>query len=139
MCYYKKHTLLSEKKFISRRQLFAEVNRTISNINNNISNGTWRITLFTDSGNDETGDFSGYSFTFGDNGVLTATKAGSSKTGTWNNNNNDFNIDIGEKTDSNKPLGELTDDWDIISKSSMEIKLKDDNNASAEFLTFQKN
>ena len=139
MCYYKKHTLLSEKKFISRRQLFAEVNRTISNINNNISNGTWRITLFTDSGNDETGDFSGYSFTFGDNGVLTATKAGSSKTGTWNNNNNDFNIDIGEKTDSNKPLGELTDDWDIISKSSTEIKLKDDNNASAEFLTFQKN
>ena len=70
---------------------------------------------------------------------MTATKAGSSKTGTWNNNNNDFNIDIGEKTDSNKPLGELTDDWDIISKSSTEIKLKDDNNASAEFLTFQKN
>ena len=119
--------------------LFISCKKDSNNINNNISNGTWRITLFTDSGNDETGDFSGYSFTFGDNGVLTATKAGSSKTGTWNNNNNDFNIDIGEKTDSNKPLGELTDDWDIISKSSMEIKLKDDNNASAEFLTFQKN
>ena len=119
--------------------LFISCKKDSNNINNNISNGTWRITLFTDSGNDETGDFSGYSFTFGDNGVLTATKAGSSKTGTWNNNNNDFNIDIGEKTDSNKPLGELTDDWDIISKSSTEIKLKDDNNASAEFLTFQKN
>ena len=119
--------------------LFISCKKDSNNINNNISNGTWRITLFTDSGNDETGDFSGYSFTFGDNGVLTATKAGSSKTGTWNDNNNDFNIDIGEKTDSNKPLGELTDDWDIISKSSTEIKLKDDNNASAEFLTFQKN
>ena len=110
-----------------------------NNSNNNISNGNWRVTLFTDSGNDETSDFSGYSFTFGNNGVLTATKAGSSKTGTWSNPGNEFNIDLGEKSDSNKPLGELSDDWDIISKTSTEIKLKDDNDASAEFLTFQKN
>ena len=67
--------------------LFISCKKDSNNINNNISNGTWRITLFTDSGNDETGDFFGYSFTFGDNGVLTATKAGSSKTGTWNNKN----------------------------------------------------
>jgi len=25
---------------------------------------TWRVTLFTDSGNDETADFAGYSFSF---------------------------------------------------------------------------
>lgn len=101
--------------------------------------GTWRIVLFTDHGNDETNDFSGYLFSFGNNGVLEASKSGSAKTGTWSYEGDEFNINLGEKTGSNKPLGELTDDWELISKTSTEIKLKDDNDASAEFLTFKKN
>jgi len=110
-----------------------------NNNNDNVEAGTWRVTLFTDSGNDETSDFSGYSFAFGDGGVLTAVKSGSSKTGTWSKSSSDFNIDLGTKTDSNKPLGELTDNWDIISVTDNEIKLQDDNPSSGEFLTFQKN
>lgn len=106
--------------------------------NGNPSEGTWRVTLFTDSGNDETSDFTGYTFVFGSNGVLTVSGS-SAKTGTWSQTSSDFNIDLGEKSDSNKPLGELTDDWDIISVSDTEIKLQDDNPASAEFLTFKKN
>lgn len=109
-----------------------------NNSNTDISSGTWRVTLFTDSGKDETSDFSGYSFTFGNGGVLTAAKSGSSKTGTWNKGS-DFNIDLGDKSDSNKPLGELTDNWEIISITSSEIKLTDDNASSGEFLTFTKN
>lgn len=109
-----------------------------NNNNSNPSDGTWRVTLFTDSGNDETSDFSGYTFVFGTGGVLTVS-GGSSKTGAWSKTSSDFNIDLGEKSDSNKPLGELTDNWDIISVSDTEIKLQDDNPASAEFLTFKKN
>jgi hypothetical protein len=109
-----------------------------NNSNTDISSGTWRVTLFTDSGKDETSDFSGYGFTFGDNSVLTAAKSGSSKTGTWSRGS-DFNIDLGDKSDSNKPLGELTDNWKIISITSSEIKLTDDNASSGEFLTFTKN
>ncbi|HRP32347.1 MAG TPA: hypothetical protein PKV73_10665 [Agriterribacter sp.] len=111
-----------------------------SNDTNRISfEGTWRIVLFTDHGNDETNDFSGYLFSFGNNGVLEASKSGRAKTGTWSYEGDEFNIDLGEKTDSNKPLGELTDDWELISQTSTEIKLKDDNDSSAEFLTFKKN
>jgi hypothetical protein len=110
-----------------------------NNYGNEPADGTWRVTLFTDSGNDETADFSGYTFTFGSNAVLTAVKSGSSKTGTWSQGSGDFNIDLGDKTDANKPLGELTDNWEIISVSDTEIKLQDDNPASAEFLTFKKN
>lgn len=111
-----------------------------SNDTNRISfEGTWRIVLFTDHGNDETDDFSGYLFSFGNNGVLEASKSGSAKTGTWSYEGDEFNINLGEKTDSNKPLGELTDDWELISQTSTEIKLKDDNDSSAEFLTFKKN
>jgi len=104
-----------------------------------VSNGTWRVTLFTDSGNNETSDFNGYAFTFGPSGAITATKGSQTQNGTWSISSNDFNINLGPKVDSNKPLGELTDDWDIISISNTEIKLKDDNAASNEFLTFTKN
>lgn len=101
------------------------------------TSGTWRVTLFTDSGNNETTDFSGYTFVFNSGGVVTATNGGVSKNGVWSSGSSKFNIDLGPKDNTNKPLGELTDDWKIISTSDNEIKLKDDSNA--EFLTFTKN
>lgn len=103
--------------------------------------GTWRISLFTDSGNDETNDFNGYVFSFNAGGVLSVVKSGVTKTGTWsrNNSSNKFNIDLGAKVTGNLPLGELTDDWKIRSITASEIELTDDNPASAEFLTFIKN
>jgi hypothetical protein len=101
--------------------------------------GTWKVALFTDSGNDETSDFSGYTFVFNNNGTVTATKSGASQNGTWGTSSNKFSINLGPKDSSNKPLGELTDDWKIISSSNVEIKLTDDNTASGEFLTFTKN
>ncbi|HET9744687.1 MAG TPA: hypothetical protein VFP97_03175 [Chitinophagaceae bacterium] len=110
-----------------------------NNATNVVTEGTWRITLFTDSGNDETSDFSGYGFSFNSSGVMTAISNGISKNGTWSTGSNKFNIDLGAKTDANKPLGELTDDWQIISISDIEINLTDDNIASTEFLTFKKN
>ncbi len=112
-----------------------------SDVSQVASSSTWRVTLFTDSGNDETTDFSGYSFTFSNSGTITALKNGVSKTGTWsvNTSSNKFIIDLGPKDNTNKPLGELTDDWKILSASSTEIRLGDDNTASNEFLTFTKN
>ena len=106
-----------------------------------VTSGTWKVTLFTDSGNDETSDFAGYTFTFSDGGTLTAVKNGVTKTGTWsvNNTSNKFNIDLGQKIDTNKPLGELTDDWKILSNTETVIRLTDDNASSNEFLTFTKN
>jgi len=109
-----------------------------NNSNTNISQGTWKVSLFTDSGNDETSDFSGYSFTFASGGVLTAQKGAVSQAGSWGHGS-DFNIDLGVKSDNNKPLGELTDNWKIISITSSEIRLTDDNASSGELLTFTKN
>lgn len=106
-----------------------------------VTEGNWRVTLFTDSGNNETSDFNGYSFSFNSNGSLVASSSSHNKSGTWNidNSSNKFNINLGPKDDINKPLGELTDDWKIISITTSEIKLTDDNPASEEFLTFTKN
>jgi hypothetical protein len=106
-----------------------------------VSSGNWRVSSFIDSGNDETQDFSGYSFVFNTNGVITATKNSSSQNGTWtiDNSSNKFHIDLGPKTTANHPLGELTDDWKIVSSSNTEIRLTDDNPTSSEFVTFTKN
>ncbi|HEY0749882.1 MAG TPA: hypothetical protein VGD26_01925 [Chitinophagaceae bacterium] len=106
-----------------------------------VTEGNWRVTLFTDSGNNETSDFNGYSFSFNSNGSLVASSSTQNKSGTWNidNSSNKFNINLGPKDDINKPLGELTYDWKIISITTSEIKLTDDNPASEEFLTFTKN
>jgi hypothetical protein len=105
------------------------------------TSGTWRVTLFTDSGNDETSNYAGYTFTFNTGGNLSAVKNGNTVTGAWsvNASSNKFNIDLGPKTAGNQPLGELTDDWKILSASSTEIRLTDDNATSNEFLTFTKN
>jgi hypothetical protein len=99
------------------------------------------VTLFTDSGNDETLNFSGYSFTFSSGGTATVIKNGVTKNGSWSvsSSSNKFNLDLGPKDISNQPFGELTDDWKILSSTATEIRLGDDNTASNEFLTFTKN
>jgi hypothetical protein len=106
-----------------------------------ITSGSWHVALFKDSGNDETADFNGYSFTFAANGTATAISGGNSKHGTWSINSNvtRFNLDFGAKTDANKPLGELTDNWVVVSITTTEIKLEDDNSASEESLIFVQN
>ena len=110
-----------------------------SNNPQTVVSGNWRVALFSDSGNDETSDFAGYTFNFGSAGVVTVTRNGNTVTGTWslNSGSRKFHINLGPKIDSN-PLGELTDDWEIIEVSNTQIRLTDDNPASAEFLTFAK-
>jgi hypothetical protein len=103
--------------------------------------GSWKVTLFSERGENNTNDFSGYIFTFNSNGTAVAAKAGVEKTGSWRfgNSNSRYNIDFGAKGDGNKPLGELTDDWVIVSISDAQIRLKDDNDNSQEQLVFTKN
>jgi hypothetical protein len=127
--------------FITILFIASSCTRSLDNPADIAASGTWRVTLFTDSGNNETSDFAGYTFTFNSGGSLTAVKNSVSQTGSWsvNTSSSKFNIDLGPKTDTNKPLGELTDDWKIISTSDTEIKLTDDNVSSSEFLTFSKN
>jgi hypothetical protein len=58
--------------------------------------GTWRITYFWDTDKDETNNFTGYSFTFGSSGVLTATKGSTVITGSWSMTDSNSNDDSKE-------------------------------------------
>lgn len=124
------------------------VNTDTSQIVSAAQSGTWSITSFVDSGNDETNHFTGYAFTFGSNGVLTAVNGDTTVTGTWSvttddsNDDNpsgdvDFNIAFASPAD----FVDLTDDWDIVTVTSTTISLIDvsGGNGGTDTLVFQKN
>lgn len=107
-----------------------------------VTQGDWVVSLFTEPGENKTSEFSGYRFTFQSDGKLIVSKNGAiEKEGSWSENTSSHKliIELGPKDNSNKPLGELTDDWIVSSRSDNRISLKDDNNSSNEVLEFSKN
>ncbi|WP_291241051.1 hypothetical protein [Flavobacterium sp.] len=114
---------------------------------NAVISGTWRITNYVDSGVNETANFTGYNFTFASNNVLTAVGNGLTTSGTWsvtdsNSNDdtlNDLDFNIAFTTPAN--FVDLTDDWDIVSRTDTKIQLIDvsGGNGGTDYLTFEKN
>ncbi|RDY58630.1 hypothetical protein DX873_13130 [Flagellimonas nanhaiensis] len=123
----------------------------IAQIRNTVQSGTWRITRFMDSGQDETTDFTGYEFSFNSDGSLIATNGTNTKTGTWSVTNDsnsnddsssdddiDFNIFFAvPETDD---FEDLNDDWDVVSSTSTKIELIDisGGNGGTDMLTFER-
>ncbi len=115
--------------------------------------GSWRITNFNDSGQDETSDFAGYSFTFNSDGSLVATNGTNILTGSWSVSESssssddddyseddvDFNIFFAVSDSSD--FEDLNDDWDVVSSSASKIELLDVSGGNGEIdrLTFEAN
>ena len=85
---------------------FANLQADIETITNNVSTGSWVITNFIDSGKNETGDFTGYGFSFNADGSLVADNATNNATGTWSitiddDSNDDSNDDSSSSSSNN--------------------------------------
>ena len=127
----------------------SNVNGNATAVANNLKSGTWRITLFEEEGNNETDNFTGYNFTFDENGVLTATNGTNTYAGTWSvyddNSNDDDGFDSDIDVDINfaapAEFTDLNDDWDVMARTGTEIKLIDvsGGDGGTDYLTFQKN
>jgi len=102
-----------------------------------MTSGSWHVSYYHESGDDHISNFSGYSFTFNSNGTMTATNSSGTTNGTWSSDDshNEFHISLG----NNYPLNDLSNGWLIISKSSTELNLKDENSAHNEELHFSRN
>jgi len=118
----------------------------IRQISDVAKSGTWRITNYIDSGKNETNDYAGYNFTFGDNGVLTASNGSNTITGTWsvtndNSSSSSNGIDFNISLSSPPNFEELSDEWDIVSSGATKIDLIDisGGNGGTDTLTFEKN
>lgn len=124
-------------------------NGSINEITTIVKTGTWKVTTFSEDGNDETDNYTGFNFTFGNNNVLTATNGADTHTGTWSvttsdsndDDNSDNDIDFNIVFASPQEFNDLSDDWDIIEYSSEVIKLIDvsGGNGGTDYLTFEKN
>lgn len=121
----------------------------IAQVENNVASGDWAISYFYDTDQDETNNYNGYTFDFASNGVLTATNGTNTYTGTWSvtdssssndDSSSDDDIDFNIFFSTPEDFAELSDDWDIISHTSTEIKLIDvsGGNGGTDYLTFTK-
>ncbi len=123
-------------------------NTTIAQTKNTAQSGSWKITYFFDSDQNETDHFAGYVFTFNENGSLVAIKGSTRVTGTWSVTDSNSSDDDGGLSDvdfniffaSPADFEDLSDDWDIISVSNSKIELTDvsGGNGGTDFLTFEK-
>lgn len=125
----------------------------IAQVVNTVESGTWRITNFNDSGQNETSDFNGYDFSFNSDGSLVATNGTNTVIGTWSvtddsnsssddsSSDDDIDFNIFFPVPETNDFEDLNDDWDIVSTSSTRIELIDisGGNGGTDMLTFEKN
>lgn len=104
-----------------------------------LTSGTWYVSYFQEDDDVETTMFSGYVFTFNNNGASTAVRNSITTAGTWSTyedsgeNKLELNFD-------GLALDEIEDDWRIIEFSATQIRLKDvsGGDGSVDYLTFTK-
>lgn len=110
-------------------------------VSGTITQGSWKVTLYSDNGNDETSHFSGYAFTFSNNGTVTAVRSGSSVSGTWSDGNDDSQTKLVLTFLSPPDFEEISDDWHVLKNTSSKIELEDvsGGNGGTDLLTFEKN
>lgn len=111
--------------------------------NNNITPaaGTWKVTYFFDK-QDETSNYTTYTFEFGANGSLSATNGSQTWTGTWatgiDDSKDKFLIDFSGTVPS--ALAELEEDWLIMAVESdfMHFEHTSGGNGDTDVLKFGK-
>jgi hypothetical protein len=111
-----------------------------SNITNIVEQDSWKVTLYNDSGSDKTSSYNGYVFTF-KSGTVSASKAGSTVTGTYAYKLDDSKHKLVLNFASPASFSELSDDWHIVEQTTTKIRLEDvsGGNGGTDLLTFEKN
>jgi hypothetical protein len=89
-----------------------------------LEQGTWRITLFMEEGNNETSDFNGYAFTFNEDGSVDAIGSGGAVEGTWSTEKDDGDLKL-YLNFTDPLLSEIADDWHILSQSDAKLEMED--------------
>lgn len=112
------------------------------------SNGEWKISESSFNDVETTANYDDYSFVFGDANNLSANSSVDSVSGTWrvsNDSGDDYDpyndVDFHIFFNSTGKLGELANNYDVISATESEIRLSLGANANGDiaFLTFSRN
>jgi len=113
----------------------------IGGVNDAITQGSWRVSYFWDSGKDETNHFADYQFTFNASGELIAASGSSTVSGTWSSLDDDSILKLVISFASPDDFTDLNDDWHIIEATAKKIRLEDvsGGGGGTDYLTFEKN
>jgi len=123
----------------SNADMTANLAAQVEELQNLVTSGSWSVASYIDSGVDETDDFSGYEFTFIAGGSLLADNGSNQFEGSWSvtgDDSNDSSSDDSMDDDSDdidfniffaspERFAELTEDWDIVSRTDNRIELID--------------
>ncbi|MCB0373249.1 MAG: hypothetical protein KDD31_09595 [Muricauda sp.] len=110
-------------------------------IRNIAMGGTWNVALYSESEVDMTTDYAGMDFNFSaDYQVEVSVNADPIANGLWRVlRDSEDGLKFYINFDSDDELGDLTDDWKIVSITSTRIELKDENDdGSYDVLVFEK-
>ncbi|NHM06353.1 hypothetical protein G4D82_03900 [Flavobacterium sp. CYK-4] len=114
---------------------------TPNQVTDNVSGGTWRVSLYNEDGTVKTSDFSGYAFIFDADGSVTAIKSETIQIGDWSS----YNDSGSTKFDLvfaalDGPFESISEDWNVLSSSSTVLSLKhvSGGDGSIDLLTFTK-
>lgn len=92
--------------------------------------GDWKVTYYFDNSNGVSCEFDGYTFTFGDDGTVTATISGTEYAGLWTVSSSDddpnFDKEIEITISGTSAMDDLDGKWLITEISETVMKFKDD-------------
>jgi len=106
-----------------------------------ITQGTWKITYYNDSGTDQTANFTGYTFTFVSGGSAGAILGSVVTNGTWNSYNDDSQNKLYLNFGSTAPLIKLKTDWHIVEETNTKLRMEDTSgggNGTTDYLTIER-
>jgi hypothetical protein len=114
---------------------------TAAQVNTIITEGSWKVTSYTEAGTDEASNFSSYTFSFSPEGVLTATGV-KTKVGTWNSTTDSglVIIPIAFASEVDGPFEAITEDWSVLTCTDLKLELKhtSGDDGSIDLLSFEK-
>ena len=118
-------------------------NEEINILIENLTTGSWFVTLFQDDGDDDTTDYDDYEFSFFTNGSATAVSSSETVNGFWSIEDDDNGLELilnFENSGSDDPFEDLNDDWDVLESSQVIIRLSDESSGGSEtdLLTFER-
>lgn len=104
-----------------------------------LTDGNWFVSLYLEDGDeDETSDFNSFTFNFSENGQVAASNNSVTLNGSWFVSESDSNLKLVLNFFDAYPLDELDEDWSVMSFSSTQIELREDDDEDGDILIFEK-
>jgi hypothetical protein len=113
---------------------------TVRNINTMMTTGNWRIRQYWNVDHDETVQFRGYIFNFGVNKVITASRRGSTVTGSWSAGEVDSKNKLVFDFTTPDIFVEISNTWEVTDMTDNTLRLQVSRlNGETDWIKMEKN